>query len=665
MAAPYYSADPHRYRPDIDGLRAIAVVLVVVYHAKLGWADGGFVGVDVFFVISGYLITSIIWREQQAGRFTLLNFYERRVRRILPALLLVSLATMTYAWFVMLPADYAGLARSVVMTFAFASNVWFMTQTGYFNDTNNAPFLHTWSLGVEEQFYIVFPLLMMLAIRWRRPHAMVLMLAISLVLSLAAAIVMTHVRARYAFYLTPLRAWELLAGSILAVTATGKNWSRSTSEFAAVAGMSSIILSGLLLTPDIPFPGIAAIPAVAGSFLLIASGRSGEATITKLLASGPFVFIGKISYSLYLWHFPILVLLFYQSPQHPSSIAIAGAIALSIALSVLSWHFVERPFRDPRRFTRAKVFACTGAAACLVCVASGAVAMLQGIPGRLTGDDLTIASAASDYNADRERCLNGLRRGDSLEHLCQFGDPAKPPIMLLWGDSHGEAWRAAFHSLALRHSVSGYFVGAKGCPPLLFVDRPEDPSCQAGNSKVISILERNPSINRVIIAARWPAYVEGTLTAPSVEPAIRLRLQYVGSQTGRRLVENEAVVASALEATATRLNDLRRKVWVLGPVPEVWRPVPRHVFFSRRSGNAFDGIGVRRSDFDQRNARSIGILDDISSRGLAKIVHVHDHLCSQQSCLVRYGGAVLYHDGDHLSNAGAKALADAIASVFE
>jgi peptidoglycan/LPS O-acetylase OafA/YrhL len=323
-----------RYRPDIDGLRAVAIVPVVLHHADVPGFGGGYVGVDVFFVISGYLITRLLLAEAEDGGISIMRFYARRVRRIAPALLIGGLAV--------LPAeDLLREAKNAVATLAFASNIRFAGLTGYFDDAATEQLLlHTWSLAVEEQYYLVFPLLLAAAIRARaalRP----LLWAVTM-LSFAGAVRWVAIDPTFAFYMLPARAWELLGGALLASGAVPAVYARRAREAASVLGFVLIAASVFFYAPQTNFPGVAALPPVLGAMLLI---HAGDGTATGRLLSRPLpVGIGLISYSLYLWHWPILVLR-EQFIVAPGAAGVAAAIALSVALAWASWRWVERPFR--------------------------------------------------------------------------------------------------------------------------------------------------------------------------------------------------------------------------------------------------------------------------------------------------------------------------------
>ena len=338
-----------RYRPEIDGLRAIAVMAVVLFHAGLG-VSGGFIGVDVFFVISGFLITSLIIKDLEAGKFTLANFWERRARRIIPAAVVLVFVVLAAGWFLLLPSDYAALGKSAAWHAAFAANIYFWRNTNYFaSAAEEQPLLHTWSLAVEEQFYLIVPLLLLALFRFPYFRSRGLLLALFLIgfaFSLALSIVVVPRMPAVAFYLLPTRAWELLAGSIIAILPAA-SLSRIWREILCGIALITIVVPCFIYTKETPFPGLAALPPCLGTALFIwASGPASTSiqnstfNIQNLLAARPVVFIGLISYSLYLWHWPLFAFSTYWALDPLSLPYRLCLVAASFVLAILSWRFV-------------------------------------------------------------------------------------------------------------------------------------------------------------------------------------------------------------------------------------------------------------------------------------------------------------------------------------
>lgn len=336
-----------RYRPEIDGLRAIAVIPVILFHAGVQLFSGGFVGVDIFFVISGYLITTIILTELETSRFSLLKFYERRARRILPALYVVMASCLPFAWLWLMPSDAKEFSNSVMAVLAFTSNIFFWQNSNYFDAGSDLkPLLHTWSLGVEEQFYVLFPIFLMLAWRLGRKRIVGLLTILAL-LSLALAVYATSTKPVAAFFLLPTRGWELAMGSLIAFYLDGKErdpFPSALQQILSLVGFGLIAGAALTLSKETPFPGFSALVPTVGAGLLIVFG-SPETIVGRLLASRVFVGMGLVSYSAYLWHQPLLSFARHRSLTELDEMVIAGIIVLTFSLAYVTWRYIETPFR--------------------------------------------------------------------------------------------------------------------------------------------------------------------------------------------------------------------------------------------------------------------------------------------------------------------------------
>ncbi len=380
-------------RRDIDGLRALAVIPVVLFHFGLG-LSGGFVGVDVFFVISGYLITSIIFREINAGRFSFADFWARRARRIMPALSVVLLATLAVGWFIMPASDYSQLGRAVRYQAMFISNILFMRQDGYFNPASDfKPLLHTWSLSVEEQYYIFFPLLMVLLTRYLRHWR--LMLAGLLLVSFSLNVWMIEREPDAAFFLLPMRAWELLCGAMLAVLPVSKrSFAPAIYQAVSLAGLAMVLFAILTFDRTTQFPGWAALMPVLGATAMLWANGQTPTLVGRLLSTRPMVGVGLISYSLYLWHWPIFVYANAASVDGMQAREALMWVALSVALGWLSWRFVELPFREKRWLSGRKPVLVGGLVSMLVIALAGqAIRSADGVPSRLSGQAMQYAQA--------------------------------------------------------------------------------------------------------------------------------------------------------------------------------------------------------------------------------------------------------------------------------
>ncbi|MBN8912366.1 MAG: acyltransferase [Rhizobiales bacterium] len=456
------------YRREIDGLRAIAVLAVIFFHARFPFFGGGFVGVDVFFVISGYLITSILLADLESDRFSLLGFYERRARRILPALFCVLAVTVMIAPFFLLPRELADFSESVTHVILFLSNVYFYNNTGYFDTAAElVPLLHTWSLAVEEQYYIVFPLV--LALIWRKSRALifpVLLATAAASLAYSAYKVETNVDA--AFFLTPSRIWELLVGALVASHGHRLRVPLPAAQAGSLGGAGLVLYSIFFFDDNTPFPGVHALAPVTGTALVIQCA-SPATWIGRVLATSPLVGMGLISYSAYLWHQPLFAFARQESIAEPSIAVFAGLIIATLGIAYLSWRFVERPFRDKQRIGRRNVFVLSGTGMGLF-LAFGLFGTHSGFftelyKAKLDQRQLSILEdRVPGVSPERKDCQQAHTRISSefVERFetC-FRKYGKGLIVL--GDSHGIDMYNAMKSLAGQPFVFG--VARAGCRP--------------------------------------------------------------------------------------------------------------------------------------------------------------------------------------------------------
>lgn len=415
------------YRPEIDGLRAVAVLPVILFHAGVTQMSGGYIGVDVFFVISGFLITGILVRELNAGQFSLLGFYERRARRILPALFLVLLVTALVGAFVMLPYELAALGRGILAVLLFVSNVLFWRESGYFAAASELnPLLHTWSLAVEEQYYILFPLALAACWRWF-PRGVVPLMVLVTVGSLALAEFLSVRMPSANFYLLPTRAWELLAGSLTALfllrRRAPEGW---LAEALGIAGLGAIVFAILTYDAATPFPSLWALVPVLGTVAIIVAASPGT-LVGKLLGTAPFVGIGLISYSAYLWHQPLFAFARLLDPDHHPQQGIMLILAVvALVLAWLSWRFVERPFRRRDAFTRGRIFALSGLTSAAFAAIAAVAIVTGGLPQRYPEEKRAWVSTGpleyGDYVRSAYRAVNRAPLSDARPNMVLVGD---------------------------------------------------------------------------------------------------------------------------------------------------------------------------------------------------------------------------------------------------
>jgi peptidoglycan/LPS O-acetylase OafA/YrhL len=652
-----------KYRSEIDGLRAIAVLPVIIYHAGLAICPGGFVGVDVFFVISGYLITSILALEMDAGRYSVLGFYERRIRRLFPALVGLLIVCTVISTLLMMPQDLKEYGQSAFATALSASNIYFWLKVGYFESSAvSRPLLHTWSLGVEDQFYVVFPIVLMGAARlfkncWRR--VIDLLLVASLVFS--AFEVRSHPES--AFYLLPSRMWELLLGSWLATRpwAPGPRWRR---EALAAVGLALILFAVCCFSDAVPFPGLAALVPCVGALLVIQSSP-GTAT-AKILSWRPLVWIGLISYSLYLYHWPLIVYAKYVLMVRPD---VYGEIALplcclAVGLAYLSYRYIESPFRRGAALgSRRSLFVATASAMGLVvCFGLGAEAT-AGFPQRLPPDIRAIALGATDTKLGRDRC-DSLPAADVLAgKACPVGRSGTALRFAVFGDSFGEAVLPGIDAAAQQRGERGVALVHSGCYPLLGVtgvnsNPGERDACRSFVDASMRYIDMTPSIEKIVLVGRWTSAAEGSRFGAGVEKGWFI---VDGLSAAPGYDENRAVFARAIERTVAALAG--RDVYVVADIPEQSFNVPRVEALCRYLGLRCPR-GVTRAVFDRRQQAVRNILAASAEKLRFHIIDLGEKLCSASECRAMSNGIPLYSDDNHLSRAGALSIRDAFDPVF-
>ncbi|MGF1552617.1 MAG: acyltransferase family protein [Paracoccaceae bacterium] len=637
-----------RYRGEIDGLRAVAVASVVLYHFFPEAVPGGYVGVDVFFVISGFLITAILKRSFDDGTFAYADFYARRAKRLLPALLTVIAATAAAGWLLYLPGDLDALGWQIAAGALFVANIHFHRETGYFQaEEETQPLLHLWSLGVEEQFYIVLPALIAVVMR-RRPDRLALAIAALALLSFAMSTLALARNPGAAFYLLPYRFWELGLGALLALAAprlaalVGPARRR---EALAVAGLALVLAPVVLYDASTPFPGPAALAPCLGAALLIATGSA--SAVGRRLASAPMRGLGLVSYSLYLWHWPVLAFLSYYLVAPPGPLAAAGGVLASLGLAVLTWRFVETPIRRGR-LAPGRARGLAGGALALTGALALALPAGGGWPGRF--EALRHAGQPLALRDILTSCPRVRAPGADRRWSCAFGPG--PARAVLWGDSHAGALMPGFAATLAGAGLPGAAVAKTACAPLLGIDRADRPAthrCAAHNAAVLDwIGETRPE--RVVLAARWALVATGTRP-----PGERGRTPRPVDVTDGRPFD----FAAALERTVAALRATGAEVVLLAGVPEVGWNVPRVLRRLDLYGRPARP-GPTPGRHAARNAGVEAALDRLARRPGVSVARPAEALCDAEGCRGEDARGFLYRDDDHLSAHGARLVADAV-----
>lgn len=629
-----------RYRREVDGLRAVAVLPVILFHAGFTAFAGGFVGVDVFFVISGYLITSIILAEASAGGFTLAGFYERRARRILPALFLVLAACLPAAWFWLAPSDLKDFGKSLIGVAIFSSNFLFWQQSGYFDTAAELkPLLHTWSLAVEEQYYVLFPPLVMLIWRLARRRLGWLLAALALG-SLALAEARNVAAPAATFFLLPARGWELLAGALVALRHHGAPPRENAGWPAQALGLGGLLAIGLAvfaLDGRTPFPGLAALLPVGGAVAVIA-GANPATLAGRLLGSRLLVGLGLLSYSAYLWHQPLFAFARHASLERPSPALFGGLVLLTFGLAYLSWRFVETPFRRRERFTRRRIFALAALGSFVFIVIGFACQAANHLSRYRLSDAQATLIASAQRSPLREKCHTSHADYLKPAAACSFFAPDVRWAVL--GDSH-----AVELAYALAKALEPAGIGVKqlsfaGCPPTW--GRPQlATDCARWTAEAVDYLVATPQIDTVVVSYRINMHLYGE------HEAIYPQLPAEGSDSER------AAIWQAYGAVLGRLQAAGKRVALVLQAPELPQRATDLIF--KRRHQSGDLTGVPTAWWQQRNAWVSAHRATLPAG--VTVVDPAELLCDAQNCYATRQGQALYFDDDHLSVSGAGLVA--------
>ena len=631
-----------RYRPELDGLIAVAVLAVVLFHLDFG-LSGGFVGVDVFFVISGFLITSIIMADLKAGSFSLKTFWIKRLRRLAPANFVMLTATLLVGLLVLLPSELVSLVKAQLAQVVLFANFHFAFRIDYFDPIAALnPLLHTWSLAVEEHFYLILPLL--LGLCFKRGKRIVIGTTVSLiVISFVYSVWRVNQNQELAFYLLPSRAWELLLGCALAFLpsrATVAKPSGSSPYHAIVAISSLVALAYCFVVYDEStlFPGPSAIlPCLATMGLIY--GTQSENVVTKLLSLKWMVGIGLISYSLYLWHWPIVVFTKLSFESDPSPALSLALIALCFVLAYLSWKYVEQPFRKRIWCVSDKAFLCGGfALGCLFVVSSLLIVRMHGMPGRFDKSLYDVVHATVSDRFQRSSSTAIQENGLPLA-----GPEGQHPQFVVWGDSHAAAISELINEMAHEFGISGFVASRNATIPFLKVGSGGRADQQQWNEAVYKVV-KDHEIKNVILVARWSGYIN--------------------RQIGRLQRYSIDEFDSALSLTLKRLESDGINVWILPQVPEQKLDISRAILIASRTDTAIpDGISL--SQYEQNQALVHKVFAS-QSASRASVLDVTAFCFRDGKSMIGQLDGKYYTDKNHLSLIGSRVLIKpAIEPVFE
>lgn len=642
--------NPHiKYRADIDGLRAIAIISVIAFHFYSSVLPSGFIGVDVFFVISGYLITKIILKEQQENLFSFQNFYLRRIRRIFPALFFMLFCSSVLAFLILANSDMIWFARSLHYASLQISNFFFQRSVDYFDqNTDSGPLLHTWSLGVEEQFYLLLPLLLVILRHFKKDENSIFytLLALSII-SLIASQYLVLTNQKVAFYSILSRFWELGIGCLIAFSKV-RSVKIKGANFLSAIGFAMIILAVFVIKYS-SFPGITALLPCLGAALIIVSGENNKTAISNFLSRSPFTFIGKISYSLYLWHLPIIV--FYQNYTNHIKFTLNEILVIMpilFIISYLSWRFIENPFRkssreygkNPTIFKHPFLLALL--AILFMSAISKSIQKTGGMPFRLAPNSLLNDSDLAEYGTSAAGKFCGIaKKSSALPELenCVFGENKKSFEAVLFGDSHASHYAPAIEKWANINHLSIATSYVFSCPPFLTKepDQTKDQQCNDFRVKIWQDLSQRPHIKYVFFASSWYDIVP----------------------------ENKEDFRKKFSETIERLTALNKTIIVLGRVPNFVTPGGTPLKCLEKNSAPIQKILPNKNDtctsqplsnFDQQLEFESIMKEVVSKHKNILFYDPFSFFCDSKECRSDKDDTLLYADSGHMNKNSIKLL---------
>lgn len=655
------------YRPDIDGLRALAVLPVLLFHIDPAWAPGGFLGVDVFFVISGYLISSILYRQQHDGSFSIVQFYQRRVRRLFPALATVILATVVFGYFALNAAEYRRLGNHAASAILFLVNFKLMGESGYFDLASyTKPLMHLWSLAVEEQFYLAWPVMLLLLARLRIARG--LALALLALASLGFAVWLSEIRPDVSYYHPIARFWELLAGALVAWlhVSTGRpelpgaGGSPALRDVCACAGLLLVASAMLFFDAKGAHPGWVTLWPVAGAALLIAAGP--QALANRWLAARGLVLVGLISYPLYLWHWPMLAYVRIMGSGEPPQAYLLAAAALSVLAAWATYRWIETPVRLGAGVWRSTRGWLVGMGS--LAVLSTAIAVGEGWPGRPVLRHMQALEAQLVRSERRDDACLQLFAPGTAPVYCRL-QPAGERMLALLGDSHAHVLFDGVAELAAGRGHGTLLLANSGCPPLAGAvtgrTESERRQCARDIEKLLDAVLRDKRVVSVVLATRGPQYLDGTGFGP-----VEAHYNYppIAAETASgdpNHADPARVFGQGLLRTAARLHRRGIAVTYVLQVPELGVPAVDCLGRPLALATRREPCSVDYGAYARRMQDYRGLV-----RGLAAtapylhIVDLEHLLCDGVRCSGMRGGQLLYADDNHLSVNGSRLVAPEI-----
>lgn len=642
LSKPRSSLEGH-FRADIEGMRGIAVLLVVLFHFGFAPVRGGFIGVDVFFVLSGYLITGLIFNEiERTGELYFAGFYARRVRRLLPAAALVLACTLIAGTIVYSPLELVIYVETAVATALYASNLLFLHWTAnYFApQTAGNPFLHAWSLAVEEQFYLVWPALLALLCRKSASKRHVAVwLGVVTALSFAACALLTYRNEPWAFFASPLRAWEFAIGGLAVLI--DPEWLRLRRKFLlplSVAGLFAVLGAALLIHGQQGFPGfVAAIPVIGTTLILIAGAAGQNSGLSRILSVWPLLWLGRLSYSWYLWHWPVLVIGIARFPNLGTGGHVFLAM-LSLALSFVTYKLIENPIRYNRKLvSMPRVSLSLAAVVPVLVIGLSLIIAVKARRDSRAPEQQALLKAAQNHSPIAERCITGPGSDNLIE--CSYGDVAADKTVVLFGDSHADHWFIALDNLALRHHWHLITLLKSACPAARVVVYSNnlqriEPECASWREEAIRRIQKLKPAAVIISSSA------GYLKTPDTFP-----------DSGSTLTTEDW--RNGMQSTLASIAEVPSVPIILSDVPRPGFDVPQCLSRARQHGWPDSSCSVPKN---KAVASGVRIAESLAAGSVpvARVVDLTDKFCNDTVCSTILSGTVLYRDNNHITTNAAK-----------
>ena len=623
------------HRKEIDGLRALAVSAVIAFHFFPGALPSGYLGVDLFFVISGYLITLLISRQAAKKEFRFSSFYLKRIKRILPAMLAMLVTSSIAATLILLAPDLERYAKSQIATLSFIANIYFWRTGGYFSTSDELkPLLHMWSLGVEEQFYLLFPAILIIIIRFIRPQSLkILALLLIAISSYGANIYLTHIGgSNPAFFLLPTRIWQFAIGGCFALLPTIRPENSSRMNFLFMVGLALIVIN--FINPLSPIPSATLL--TLGTGLILWNKLSGNSLLLRYLITKPVGLVGLCSFSLYLWHWPILVFLRYIYIDSVPLHILIGALLATIIISYLSWKYIENPFRSsfPTRTTLLAILSIY----CVLAICALTILALKGLPGR----DADLANSFANAIDSNYRCPPGNYRLYGASRSCLIGDITAPPSLALLGNSHAQMYAPAIIESLNAHHQAGLIIPLNGCLPT--IDLNISTECLKMAEINFKAMEKDGNLKTVIIAMTWYSNDLVDKSGASIsDPNFTYREKSIMMLIGN-------------------LAKTGKTIYLVGPIA-----IPNFDFASVASrnikfGNAAENSSVTRASFDNQFKP---LISSLSFQLQARLILPHEVLCNHEHCNFADEQGSYFSDSNHLSVYGTQKVRKLFNPIFK